>query len=235
MQSDMSREALRRVRGFIAEGLASGEIDAGQRLPAEREFALRLGTTRSAVRHALSVLEIEQRVIRHVGRGTFVAAPRPDDDGKPARPAADGWIPADASPAELMEARQLLEPLVAEAVVLNANEADLRILHAIVAAQEAADEAEGFEESDIALHRALAEATHNRLLVAVSRLILASRQSPEWRKLKAAVARWKTSRRAEAVREHRRIVDALSERNAAGAHRAMRDHLEQVRRNLLGS
>ena len=46
----------------------------GERLPPERELAGKLGVSRGELRKALSALESEGVVERHVGRGTFLRA-----------------------------------------------------------------------------------------------------------------------------------------------------------------
>ncbi len=69
--------------------------------------------TRTAVRHALAVLEAEGRISREVGRGTFL---RPASDGS-ARPAGTGDRVTEVGPADVMAARRLVEPQVLPLVV----------------------------------------------------------------------------------------------------------------------
>lgn len=237
----MTREALNQVRDFILGGLASGTLEKGQRLPTERELAERLGTTRATVRQALTHLEAERQVTRHVGRGTFVAdtpSAVKSADGRHATAIRDAALPAgryiDASPAELIETRQVIEPHIAELVVINATESDLKRLRRIAKEQQSVTGGDDFEESDILFHEALAQATHNELIIAASELIIAARHHPEWRKLKKAVSERNGGRRAGAVTEHMEIVEALEARNAAAAGQRMRRHLDNVRLNLLG-
>src|SRR5579859_5613939 len=94
MASDNS--ALQR-RALAALILAESERDGaahGVRLPTERRLAVDLGVSRSAVRHALAVLQAEGRVSREVGRGTFLRLPAapgsPDGSGTPAGPGTPG-------------------------------------------------------------------------------------------------------------------------------------------------
>src|SRR5258708_12398820 len=61
------------VRRFIVEAIENGSMPAGTRLPTERVLAEQFRLPRSVVRKALLPLEIEGKVTRHVGRGTFVA------------------------------------------------------------------------------------------------------------------------------------------------------------------
>jgi GntR family transcriptional repressor for pyruvate dehydrogenase complex len=63
-----------RIRGQILAFLADGGLSAGDRLPSERELAVRLGVSRPSVREAIKTLEAEGRLdVRH-GQGVFVAS-----------------------------------------------------------------------------------------------------------------------------------------------------------------
>lgn len=63
-----------RIRGQILAFLANGGLEAGDRLPSERELAARLGVSRPSVREAIKTLEAEGRLdVRH-GQGVFVAS-----------------------------------------------------------------------------------------------------------------------------------------------------------------
>lgn len=64
----------------LKSALDSGEWRAGDRLPPERELALRYGCSVITVRHALGELAREQRIERTRGRGTHVLAPRIERD-----------------------------------------------------------------------------------------------------------------------------------------------------------
>jgi GntR family transcriptional regulator len=64
----------------LAERIASGELQAGERLPPERDLARDLNVSRMTVRQALSSLAGRGLVERGVGRGTFVASRKVDHD-----------------------------------------------------------------------------------------------------------------------------------------------------------
>ena len=55
----------------------SGELRAGDRIPASRELALHLGVHRTTVANAYAELESEGLIEGHVGRGTFIRAAAP--------------------------------------------------------------------------------------------------------------------------------------------------------------
>ena len=71
----------RQRRALAALILAESErhgADYGTRLPTERQLAVDLGDSRSAIRHAMAELQAEGRVSREVGRGTFPRLPAAD-------------------------------------------------------------------------------------------------------------------------------------------------------------
>jgi GntR family transcriptional regulator len=51
-------------------------LPAGTAMPTERELCLTFGVSRATVRQALGQLELEQRIFRRQGKGTFVARPK---------------------------------------------------------------------------------------------------------------------------------------------------------------
>lgn len=222
-------DVLPQLREYIRDGLARGDYGEGHRIPPERHLATELGTSRATVRKALYALELEQMVVREVGRGTFIAPEiRVERE-------ADATRQSNASPSELMAARDVFEPALMRHVALNATDADIRNLRHLLNEQRNAAAGADFEAADIELHRALAAATHNQVLVDLSEHILRARDHADWRKLKRNAARRKPKRRFQAVEEHRTIVSALEDRDADAAVAAMRYHLERVRYNLIGS
>ncbi|MBT0570905.1 PLP-dependent aminotransferase family protein [Curvibacter sp. CHRR-16] len=69
-----SSQGLReRVCAALRQAMRSGTLAAGQRLPASRVLAQDLGVSRVTVEAAYAQLEAEGYVMRHTGRGSFVA------------------------------------------------------------------------------------------------------------------------------------------------------------------
>lgn len=214
-----------RVRDFIVDGIASGAYLANGRLPTERALSEQLGVPRSAVRDALAVLESSGTVTRIIGSGTYVREPETPH-------ATSGQVLPAASPAEIMEARLLLEPQLAQLAAINADQSDFTQFDECIRQGDAADDFEGFEHWDAALHQAIARSTHNRLVIELYAMVTRARDLTEWGELKR---RSLTSERREHYRrEHHEIVAALQARDAARAETALLAHLERVRGNLLG-
>lgn len=218
---------VRSVQEFLATAMASGAYGPGAKLPTERALSQQLGVPRSAVRDALSVLEAQKRVVRIIGSGTYVAD---QEDG-----AARVHSPPsrqDASPSEIMATRMIFEPRLAQLVVANAGAADFARMEECNRRAEETEDFEEFERWDGALHQAIAEATHNRLVVQIYVTITGARDFAEWGDLKRR--NLTPERRATYRVEHREIVAALRSRDTQRAEAAITAHLVRVRDNLFG-
>jgi DNA-binding FadR family transcriptional regulator len=247
-------------RALAALILAESERDGaahGTRLPTERQLAVDLGVSRSAVRHALAVLQAEGRVSREVGRGTFLRLPAPGSpdgpgrSGGPAGPAAEpaagpdrdpasGEPPpgglsgsADYAPADVMAVRRLFEPTAMSLVVAWATARDLDEMDRCLRGGERAADHDEFEVWDGALHRSIIAATRSPLLTRLYSEVERARHGRMWGDLKRRSA--SASRRDEYRRDHQEIVTALRQRDADRATAAMRTHLARVSRHLLGT
>jgi GntR family transcriptional regulator, uxu operon transcriptional repressor len=211
------------LRDLLVQGAESGALVPGSKLPTERALVERLAAPRSAVRRALETLEHEGLITRHVGRGTFLT--------EAATRKVDG-APADTSPSEIMQVRLLLEPQVATLAARVATQADLERIAECLDAGGACDDFESFETWDARLHRAIAQAAHNGLLMNMFDVLNTARALPVWGTLKRRTS--SPERRRCYHREHTAIVDALRDRDPDSAAQAMRSHLQNVSDNLLG-
>ena len=211
------------LRAFLEEQTANGTLGPGGKLPTERDLAGRLATPRSAVRRALESLESDGLITRHVGRGTFLTE---------AASHRFNGAPPDTSPAEIMQVRLTVEPPVAALAARLANQADLDHITEYLQAGGRSDRYEDFEAQDSRLHRAIAQAAHNGLLMSMFDVMSTARALPVWGSLKRRTST--PERRASYHRGHTRIVAALADRDPAEAEAAMRAHLGDVSDNLLG-
>jgi len=216
------------LRETIVKNLKSGTWRPGHRIPTERELCEQFGIGRSTVRRVLAQLKDAQLITQTVGSGTYVT-----DGVNSALARLPAGVPALAtSPAELMEARLVLEPSIVEMVIRNATSADFARMEECCDRAEAAGSLEEFEHWDGLLHEVIAEAAHNTFITNVSRLLSEARAQGEWGMLKRKSVT--PERRAEYQREHRELVAALLDRDLATATALTRDHLLHVRHNLLG-
>jgi DNA-binding FadR family transcriptional regulator len=212
---------LTQLRAYLAhEGRA-----AGARLPPERQLADELGVSRGTLRKALADLEAEGLIWRHVGRGTFVG-------NRPVETVQDlGEVARRTNPAGVMEARLALEPELARLAALHATPADLDELEACVRESRASLDWRTYEYWDNRLHRAVAQATANIVLLSLFDGLNTIRRTVTWGRLRRFAPRPDPAHHSFA--EHDRIVRALRERDPGAAAEAMRAHLRSVRGHLL--
>jgi DNA-binding FadR family transcriptional regulator len=215
------------LRLALLDSLRVGRLKSGDRLPPERALSETYGIGRTVVRRVLAELKERGVITQAVGSGTYIAP------GALQRLEQDTAPPAmHTSPAELMEARVLVEPAVIELVIRHATAADILRMEECCARAEAATTLEEFELWDGALHQAVADATHNTFVISVFKLMNAVRDQGDWGMLKKRSVT--PERRLHYQREHRALVAALKDRDAEQARKLLTTHLLQVRANMLG-
>lgn len=224
-------DAAATLREVIDENLRSRHWRAGHRIPTERELGQRYGLSRSTVRRVLQGFKQKGLITQTVGSGTFVSAQVQAVLSELAAGAPGMQAPA-VSPAELMNARLVLEPALIELVTLHADAADFARMDDCKQRAEAAITPDDFEHWDGQLHEAIALAAHNGFIAHVFRLMNAVRAQGEWGLLKRRSAT--PERRLAYQQQHRALVAALKDRDAERARALCRDHLAQVRSNMLG-
>lgn len=212
--------ALEALRNLVAMHAVTPE----KPLPTERELAEEFGVGRRAVRRALAVLESEGQIWRRQGRGTFIG---------PTPPSAPSFarLSSRTNFSEVMEARLYLEPALASLAAIRASGEQTAMLRRLVAQMtEHQQDAEQIELWDSALHRCIAEAAGNRLLLDLFEMVDAIRLDPIWRDLRAR------ARNADKLRgydhDHEAIVDAIAARAPTEAAACMRSHLRALRDSL---
>jgi GntR family transcriptional regulator len=67
------------VKRLVLQALADGEWKPGEAIPSERKLVDRFGVSIGTLRKAIDELVAENLLIRHQGRGTYVATHRRDD------------------------------------------------------------------------------------------------------------------------------------------------------------
>jgi len=210
----------------LDEMLRENRFQPQSRLPPERELARQLAVSRMSLRAGLERLEADGRIWRHVGQGTFVG-PRPEMPPKKL-----SFITANTSPAEVLEARLAIEPQIARMAAHRASGLQISDMMILVQKGRAAGDPATWESWDGQFHRALCLATGNRLLLSIFDSFNAMRRQKTWSRLRQAVLT--QERRRHYAEQHQKIMEAVSSRDAARAELAMRAHVEDVTRSLLG-
>lgn len=207
--------------------LRSANLGPSLKLPPERDLAAQFCVSRAEVRKALSVLEADGQINRHVGRGTFLARNPPEP-----QPSEEDIV-ARTSPLAAMQARFIIEPELAGLAALSASPAQLSALKDLCQSMRSADSWEEYAELDWQFHNLIAEATGNVLLIEFQRLLNGVRRYVLWGNLMKDEHGPK--RDYHSFAEHERIVDAIATRNPKAAIMAMRNHLGGTRSQMMNA
>jgi GntR family transcriptional repressor for pyruvate dehydrogenase complex len=223
-------EPIRRSRLYqsiveqIESLLEKGELRPGDQLPPERALAEQFQVSRASVREALRTLELLGVVETRAGGGTFVRQVAPDDLVRPLH----SLIARGHSVPDVIEFRGLIEPALAALAAGRITDAQIAELREILAAQERKVAAgETYVEEDIRFHEVIGDAAKNELLTTMLAVI--------WDVLRASREQWlQTNQRAHtSLDAHRRILEALSRRDAEAARSASAEHIRAVGEGIL--
>ncbi|TWI47973.1 DNA-binding FadR family transcriptional regulator [Pseudomonas duriflava] len=217
--------ALDALRQLVAKHASFPQVP----LPPERNLASGFGVSRRSVRRALSILEAEGQIWRRQGKGTFVG-PTP-----PCLAISFTRLSNRTNFIEVMEARLYLEPTLASLAALRASSEQMAMLRRLAertTEQQGASktDAQALERWDSALHRGIAEAAGNRLLLDIYEMLDAIRLDPVWRDLRQRARN--TDRLNTYSHDHNDIISAIEARDPTRAASAMRGHLRALQQAL---
>lgn len=212
-----------RLASLLEAQLQEELLKPGDRLPTEPQLAAAHGVSRTVVREAVHQLRSRGLLVSRQGSGVYVAEPPQH------RPLAFDPKVLDSLDAvvHVVEARRAIEGEIAALAAQRATRADVAALRRALAAIDSAAKAgrDGVDE-DLALHRAIAQATGNPqfalllgFLEQYLRDAMKVTRANEARNLRFAVA----------VRdEHQAIVDAIAAHDAPAARRAATRHMQRA-------
>jgi len=214
--SEQARGSLRAAEQ-LAEWITSGRYTLNSQLPAERDLASMLHLSRSGLREALKRLEEEGRIWRRVGMGTFVGS-RPRSTH--CSPEALG---STTTLAEILEARSLIEPIVARLSAQRAGRSDIAMMDQYAAFARKAKTWGEWEKWDELLHAAIAEASGNGLMINTVSQLFEVKLHPRWTFRRATLFNPSLVMRYDA--EHRAVIACIRTGDSEGAETAMRHHM----------
>lgn len=210
------------VTALLLEMIVEQEIyKPGDRLPNERQLATEMGVSRTTIREAIKALAANGVIEIRRGVGNFVS----ETPGVVHDPLGFN-LEFDKKKllTDWYKVRTTLESEAMELVVQNATDEELRhceeLYEEMVRMIEEGDE--DFMKLDTEFHRALANATHNVVMVRILPALLG------WEDYIKAVnefARHTRNIGQNAKEGHRTILDFLWKRDGKGAALAMRYHL----------
>ena len=208
--------------------IAQGRYPVGSRLPPERHIAETYGVSRTIVREALLMLELQGTVDIRQGSGVYIMRIPHENDSE-----EEQLLSSDVGPFEILQARQLLESNIAAFAAKMATRADIDNLKRIVEQEQRAIALNDTAQDNARLfHLVLAGATQNQMLLAtVERIWLQMDSSPLWQQFNVHIA--SRAWRLKWLGDRQTLLAALRRRDVMGAWQAMWQHLENVKNSLL--
>lgn len=212
-RSSLYEGVLERIREYVEEA----GLRAGSRLPSERDLANWLHASRSTVKQALVVLEVQGLVETRHGGGTFLLRDDLVVESMTTLLDRRERLP------HVLEARQAIENTLAALAARRRSEADLAAMTAALENMAAAVSS-GSDPSpgDKQFHEAVAAAAGNPLLTRFLREI-----APEVGESRAESLRQR-DRPPQSLQQHREILDAIRRGDPGAASAAMTRHLASV-------
>ena len=218
-----------RVYETLFHAIVTGRAPLGSRLPSENELARKLNISRPVVRQAFDRLREDGLIETRHGSGTYVT-----------EALSDSLAAFEGSPVERighilngLELRLVVEPEIAYMAALRRRPSDLVRMEAMLERFEAASAAGDVAHPlDYAFHDAIAVATSNPRFAEVLKS-LEYDVSHAINLMRHLVQLDPLTRSPAVAAEHREIFERIRERDAEGARRAMRAHLEYARIRML--
>ncbi|WP_116132385.1 FCD domain-containing protein [Tropicimonas sp. IMCC34043] len=223
----LSRAVVNQIELLILRGV----LAPGERLPAERDLAERLGVSRPSLREALVELEARGLIQRRAGAGIFVAdllGPAFSD------PLIRLFATHDEAVLDYVAFRRDIEGLAAERAARLGSDTDQAVIAEIFGRMEAAHEARSGEAEarlDAEFHMAILEASHNLILLHMMRSMYQLLREGVFLN-RRALFRQRTTR-AALLAQHRAILTAILARDPAAARTAAEAHLDYVEQTIL--
>jgi GntR family transcriptional repressor for pyruvate dehydrogenase complex len=194
-------------------------LQPGDRLPSERELAAQTGVSRTVIRDAVRSLAAKGLLEVKAGSGTLIKAP-PAETVTASVTAFIQGHQLDLDYARIHEVRRVLEIEIAGLAAERRTDDDLFALHGWLREMTTAQaDITAFAHTDVAFHKALAEATHNALFVILldSIATILYRVRELGTQLPGAADR--------AIAHHTAILSAIEAGDAHAARGAMHAHL----------
>lgn len=217
----------------IRELIVSGELQPGDKLPSEQELEKQLSVSRSSIREALRVLEVEGFVEVRRGSRTYITSitGKKKTSGEVA-----SWLEQrEELLDEVMATREYIEGLTAALSAQNATDEELSQIKGLLGEMEKmmSEKHLGREidlnrmvDLDSKFHLAIGQSSRNMVSFEVISRIL-----PVFQESNKAVIYVSGDPKA-ILREHLAILAAIEAKDAKAAEDEMRKHITRVRRQI---
>ena len=222
----LSDSVIEEIKGRIERG----ELQLGDKLPNQNEFAAQLGVSRKVLREALQTLTQLGVIAQRPKHGTVLLAKTPFLYSEHLIPPL---MAENEATSELIQARKFIEVGAAELAAKNATKEQIIELGSLVEdmvkiweANEDDAYAE-YTERNITFHFLIAKASHNRFMVHLLATIRGFME--QWTQESISVIPGLMER---SLKSHREIWEAIRDRDTKKAVKSMRNHMTDFQKSL---
>ncbi|MFO7445605.1 MAG: FadR/GntR family transcriptional regulator [Ignavibacteriaceae bacterium] len=217
-----NKESLsRKVAVEIETAIITKRLIAGEKLPSELELCAQFGVSRTAVREALQVLSAKGIISIEKGRGIFVTGYSPDTVTNTLHTYLQ-FNSEDNLVLDVVRARMIIEPPIAEQAALNRDENDILLLEKnFNEMKQNSGLGEKHSALDLEFHLKIAEASKNYIMPLIIQPV--HKLMPV---IKSRILASVPDAFESAVIWHKKIMDAIIEKDAQRAYNTMKHHLE---------
>lgn len=221
-QERVAQAVQRQIEQLILRGI----LRPGERLPSERDLAEQLGVSRPSVREAIATLVAQGLLNTRAGSGIYVANVLGSAFSEPL---IQLFSSHEEALFDYLSFRRDLEALAAERAARMSSDTDLKVISAIFHKMEAAHKKRNPAEEaalDAEFHMAIVEASHNVFMLHMMRSMFEMLRAGVFYN-RQVMFKVRTTRTA-LLDQHRKIHDAILDRNPAAARKAIEAHLDFV-------
>jgi len=205
---------------LIQDMIQSGELAAGDKIPSQREFSMKLGISRASLREALLTLETLGLIKTEAGRGTFVAA-----RGSATNSGMAPWRYSDSySVFDVFQTRIMLEGNIAALAAGRLTGNQLQAMEAATKQMEvcwAKQDLLANVEADLEFHAIIASACSNSMMRSLYQVV--REQLTETQRQPIPIT--EPARMKASIAEHRKIIAALRDNDPVRARQEMESHV----------
>lgn len=212
-----------RVVKHIMQLIEDHELNPGDKLPPENEFAESLGISRGVLREALTILQFQGFISRKPKDGTYIREIALEQI------TAESMIESlkKSTYIDLIELREALEIKSVELAILRADDSEILEVKSYLDQANVTDA--NYSITDYNFHLKIAEMSKNILLINfIDNYYELIHEMGE-------KSNTNLERRAEILEEHKKLIDAIYKRDLKESKKALSYHLGKVKENVVGS
>ena len=214
-----SPNTVQKILSFIYQR----RYEPNERLPSERDFAERFGTSRAAVREALASLETMRVIERRPNSGIFLRNSDESSIEALVLHAASGLPFSPEEATNVFEVRRILEVQAVKLACDNRTAENIENMRNILKeTKKLLEKQKSIQKEDEEFHMAIVSATKNRILVRIVKSFY------ELSRARREIYFSDHERSKRAYEDHTGILESIEARRASDAGKRMTQHLSQA-------